>query len=173
MFTGTPTARAPAQAGAATSGAEKSIAVLPFADMSEKHDQEYFSDGLAEELIDVLTRVPNLRVPARTSSFSFKGKATTIGEIAHTLGVTHVLEGACESRATNAHHGAAGAGRHGFHLWSQTYDRNVRDIFRGAGRYRALPWASSSGSPCSRPMRRRRSSPSASRPTTCTCRHVT
>jgi TolB-like protein/Flp pilus assembly protein TadD len=109
---------------------DNSIAVLPFVDMSEKHDQEYFSDGLAEELIDVLTRVPNLRVPARTSSFSFKGKPTTIGVIAHTLGVTHVLEGSVRK-----------AGDHmritvqlvrsdnGFHLWSQTYDRDVRDIF--------------------------------------------
>jgi TolB-like protein/cytochrome c-type biogenesis protein CcmH/NrfG len=109
---------------------DNSIAVLPFVDMSEKHDQEYFSDGLAEELIDVLSRVPNLRVPARTSSFSFKGKPTTIGEIAHTLGVTHVLEGSVRK-----------AGDHmritvqlvrsdnGFHLWSQTYDRDVRDIF--------------------------------------------
>jgi TolB-like protein/tetratricopeptide (TPR) repeat protein len=109
---------------------DKSIAVLPFVDMSEKKDQEYFGDGMAEELIDVLTRVPDLRVPARTSSFSFKGKPTTIGEIAHTLGVTHVLEGSVRK-----------AGEHmrittqlvradnGFHLWSQTYDRDVRDIF--------------------------------------------
>ena len=130
MFTGTPTARAPAQAGTATSGAEKSIAVLPFADMSEKHDQEYFSDGLAEELIDVLTRVPNLRVPARTSSFSFKGKATTIGEIAHTLGVTHVLEGSVRKSGDHMRITAQLVrADNGFHLWSQTYDRNVRDIF--------------------------------------------
>src|SRR2546430_17655527 len=72
---------------------EKSVAVLPFADMSEKHDQEYFSDGLAEELLDLLAKIPDLRVPARTSSFSFKGKANTVGEIARALGVTHVLEG--------------------------------------------------------------------------------
>src|SRR6266853_1529028 len=130
MFTGTPTARAPAQAGTATSGAEKSIAVLPFADMSEKHDQEYFSDGLAEELIDVLTRVPNLRVPARTSSFSFKGKATTTGEIAHTLGVTHVLEGSVRKSGDHMRITAQLVrADNGFHLWSQTYDRNVRDIF--------------------------------------------
>jgi TolB-like protein/Tfp pilus assembly protein PilF len=130
MFTGTPTARAPAQAGTAASGAEKSIAVLPFADMSEKHDQEYFSDGLAEELIDVLTRVPNLRVPARTSSFSFKGKATTIGEIAHTLGVTHVLEGSVRKSGDHMRITAQLVrADNGFHLWSQTYDRNVRDIF--------------------------------------------
>src|SRR6266478_1763606 len=130
MFTGTPTARGPALAGAAAFGAEKSIAVLPFADMSEKHDQEYFSDGLAEELIDVLTRIPNLRVPARTSSFSFKGKATTIGEIAHTLGVTHVLEGSVRKSGEHLRITAQLVrADNGFHLWSQTYDRSVRDIF--------------------------------------------
>src|SRR6266436_3845471 len=109
---------------------DKSVAVLPFADMSEKHDQEYFSDGLAEELIDVLTRIPDLRVPARTSSFSFKGKATTVGEIAHALGVTHVLEGSV--RKSGEHLRIATQlvrADNGFHLWSQTYDRAVRDIF--------------------------------------------
>jgi len=133
MLTGAPGARATAQddtAGAAASGAAKSIAVLPFADMSEKHDQEYFSDGLAEELIDVLTRVPKLRVPARTSSFSFKGKATTIGEIAHTLGVTHVLEGSVRKSGDHMRITAQLVrADNGFHLWSQTYDRDVRDIF--------------------------------------------
>lgn len=116
--------------GAPPAAAEKSIAVLPFADMSEKHDQEYFSDGLAEELIDVLTRIPNLRVPARTSSFSFKGKATTIGEIAHTLGVTHVLEGSVRKSGEHLRITAQLVrADNGFHLWSQTYDRDVRDIF--------------------------------------------
>jgi TolB-like protein len=67
--------------------------VLPFLDMSEKQDQEYFSDGLSEELIDMLTKVPDLRVPARTSSFYFKGKQATLGEIAKALGVKHLLEG--------------------------------------------------------------------------------
>jgi TolB-like protein/Tfp pilus assembly protein PilF len=114
----------------APAAAEKSIAVLPFADMSEKHDQEYFSDGLAEELIDVLTRVPNLRVPARTSSFSFKGKATTIGEIAHILGVTHVLEGSVRKAGEHLRITAQLVrADNGFHLWSQTYDRDVNDIF--------------------------------------------
>jgi TolB-like protein len=62
---------------------EKSVAVLPFADLSEKHDEEYFSDGLSEELLDHLAQVPDLRVPGRTSSFYFKGKQATIAEIAH------------------------------------------------------------------------------------------
>jgi hypothetical protein len=77
-----------AQPPAAVAMTDKSVAVLPFVDMSEKKDQEYFSDGLSEELIDMLTKVPELRVPARTSSFYFKGKQATIAEIAKALGVT-------------------------------------------------------------------------------------
>jgi len=72
---------------------EKSVAVLPFVDMSEKKDQEYFSDGLSEELIDMLTKISDLQVPARTSSFYFKGKQTTVADIAKALNVSHVLEG--------------------------------------------------------------------------------
>lgn len=117
-------------AGAPIAATEKSIAVLPFVDMSEKHDQEYFSDGLSEELIDALTRIPNLRVPARTSSFSFKGKATTIGEVAHTLGVSHVLEGSVRKSGEHLRITAQLVrADNGFHLWSQTYDRDVRDVF--------------------------------------------
>jgi TolB-like protein/tetratricopeptide (TPR) repeat protein len=129
---GTPPSSMTGQAGAFAPGAipEKSIAVLPFADMSEKKDQEYFSDGLAEELIDVLTKVPNLRVPARTSSFSFKGRQITIGEIAHALGVTHVLEGSVRKAGGHMRITAQLVrADNGFHLWSQTYDREVRDIF--------------------------------------------
>ena len=113
-----------------TAAPERSVAVLPFTDMSARHDQEYFSDGLAEELIDVLTKVPQLRVPARTSSFSFKGKAVTVGEIGRTLGVSHVLEG---SVRTSGEHMRITAqlvrADDGFHLWSQTYDRDVHDVF--------------------------------------------
>jgi TolB-like protein len=128
VFTGTRSA--PAAAAPAASDAEKSVAVLPFADMSEKHDQEYFSDGLAEELIDALTRIPNLRVPARTSSFSFKGRASTIEQIAHTLGVTHLLEGSVRKAGDHLRITAQLVrADNGFHLWSQTYDRDVRDIF--------------------------------------------
>jgi len=109
---------------------EKSVAVLPFVDMSERHDQEYFSDGLADELIDALTKVPQLRVPARTSSFSFKGKAVTVGEIARTLGVSHVLEGSVRKSGDHVRITAQLVrADSGFHLWSQTYDRNVRDVF--------------------------------------------
>jgi len=121
--------QAPASAGS-PAAPERSVAVLPFTDMSELHDQEYFSDGLAEELIDALAKVPQLRVPARTSSFSFKGKAVTVGEIARALGVSHVLEGSVRKSGNHMRITAQLIrGDDGFHLWSQTYDRDVRDVF--------------------------------------------
>ena len=124
-------AAVPAGAAAALPAvSEKSVAVLPFTDMSERHDQEYFSDGLAEELIDALAKVPQLRVPARTSSFSFKGKAVTVGEIARALGVSHVLEGSVRKSGDHMRITAQLIrADDGFHLWSQTYDRDVRDVF--------------------------------------------
>jgi TolB-like protein/Tfp pilus assembly protein PilF len=108
-----------------------SVAVLPFVDMSEKKDQEYFSDGMSEELIDMLTRIPDLRVPARTSSFYFKGKPTTIAEIAKTLGVGNVLEGSVR-RSGKTLRVTAQLIRvdTGYHVWSQTYDRKLDDIFK-------------------------------------------
>ena len=110
---------------------EKSIAVLPFVDMSQSKDQEYFSDGLAEELIGLLTRVPELRVPARTSCFYFKGKQATIAEIAQALNVAHVLEGSVR-KAGNTLRITVQLIRAdtGFHVWSQTYDRTLDDIFK-------------------------------------------
>lgn len=123
-------ARGAPQAAADVGTLEKSVAVLPFLDMSEKHDQEYFSDGLAEELIDSLTRIPALRVPARTSSFSFKGKQATVGEIGRALGVTHVLEGSVRKSGEHLRITAQLVrADNGFHLWSQTYDREERDVF--------------------------------------------
>jgi adenylate cyclase len=87
-----------ASVGAATATrtvavSDKSIAVLPFADMSENHDQEYFGDGMAEEILDLLAKIPGLHVPARTSSFYFKGKSEDIPTIARRLLVANVLEG--------------------------------------------------------------------------------
>jgi adenylate cyclase len=122
---------APAVAPAAIAISDKSIAVLPFLDMSEKKDQEYFSDGLSEELIDMLTKVPELRVPARTSSFYFKGKQTTIADIAKALGVAHVLEGSVR-KSGNTLRVTAQLIRvdNGYHLWSETYDRKLEDIFK-------------------------------------------
>jgi adenylate cyclase len=117
---------------AATGGADqKSIAVLPFVDMSEKKDQEYFADGLSEELIGMLTTVPELRVPARTSSFYFKGKQTTIADIAKALGVAHVLEGSVR-KSGNTLRITAQLIRidNGYHVWSETYDRKLDDIFQ-------------------------------------------
>jgi len=110
---------------------EKSVAVLPFVDMSEKRDQEYFSDGLSEELIDLLTKVPELRVPARTSTFYFKGKQTTIPHIAKALGVAHILEGSVR-KSGNTLRITAQLIRadNGYHLWSETYDRQLDDIFK-------------------------------------------
>jgi TolB-like protein/Tfp pilus assembly protein PilF len=109
---------------------ENSIAVLPFVDMSEKHDQEYFSDGLSEELIDQLAKMPGLKVIARTSSFSFKGKPNTVGEIARVLRVTHVLEGSVR-KSGNKIRVTAQLVRadNGYHLWSETYERTLVDVF--------------------------------------------
>jgi TolB-like protein/serine/threonine protein kinase/Flp pilus assembly protein TadD len=108
-----------------------SVAVLPFVDMSENKDQAYFSDGLSEELIDQLTKVPDLTVPARTSSFYFKGKQATIGEIAKVLGVAQVLEGSVR-KSGNTLRVTAQLIRadNGYHLWSETYDRNMDDVFK-------------------------------------------
>jgi len=110
---------------------DKSVAVLPFVDMSEKRDQEYFADGLSDELIGMLTTIPDLRVPARTSSFYFKGKQTTIAEIAKALGVAHVLEGSVR-KSGNTLRITAQLIRvdNGYHVWSETYDRKLDDIFK-------------------------------------------
>jgi TolB-like protein len=109
---------------------EKSIAVLPFVDMSAGKDQEYFSDGISEELLNLLAKIPQLQVTARTSSFAFKGKETGIPEIARTLQVAHVLEGSVRKAGNSVRITAqlikAGTNTH---LWSQTYDRKLDDIF--------------------------------------------
>jgi adenylate cyclase len=125
-----PSAAAPSSL-AKVAAREQSIAVLPFVDMSEKRDQEYFADGMAEEILDLLTKVPQLHVPARTSSFYFKGRQSTIAEISHALGVAHVLEGSVR-KAGNTMRVTAQLVRadNGFHLWSQTYDRKLDDVFK-------------------------------------------
>jgi TolB-like protein/DNA-binding winged helix-turn-helix (wHTH) protein/Tfp pilus assembly protein PilF len=111
--------------------AERSIAVLPFVDMSEKKDQEYFGDGMAEEIIDLLTKVPDLRVPGRTSSFYFKGKQTKVPDIARELSVTNVLEGSIRRSGTRIRVTAQLVRADtGYHLWSETYDRPLDDIFK-------------------------------------------
>ncbi len=109
---------------------QPSIAVLPFANMSGDKENEYFSDGLAEEIINALTHVPGLLVTARTSAFSFKGKDMKLSGIAHELGVEHILEGSVRKagnriRVTAQLIKAAT----GFHLWSERYDRQLDDVF--------------------------------------------
>jgi TolB-like protein/cytochrome c-type biogenesis protein CcmH/NrfG len=122
---------APAFEAAVPAIPEKSVAVLPFIDMSEMKDQEYFSDGLSEELIDMLTKVPDLRVPARTSSFYFKGKQATIADIAKALGVSHVLEGSVRKSGKMLRVTAQLIRvDNGYHIWSETYDRKLDDIFK-------------------------------------------
>jgi TolB-like protein/Tfp pilus assembly protein PilF len=125
------TAAAPEAVGPTAAPSDKSIAVLPFADMSEKKDQEYFSDGLAEELIGLLAKIPGLHVPARTSSFYFKGKQTTIAQIAKALGVANVLEGSVR-KSGNTLRITAQLIRadNGYDVWSETYDRQLDDIFK-------------------------------------------
>jgi TolB-like protein/Tfp pilus assembly protein PilF len=122
---------APAKAAASSAAPEKSIAVLPFVDMSEKKDQEYFSDGLSEELIDLLAKTQGLEVIARTSSFYFKGKQVTIGEIAKTLNVANVMEGSVR-KSGNTIRVTAQLIRasDGVHIWSETYDRGLKDVFK-------------------------------------------
>ncbi|HSV16178.1 MAG TPA: tetratricopeptide repeat protein, partial [Tepidisphaeraceae bacterium] len=109
----------------------QSIAVLPFVDMSQSKDQEYFSDGISEELLNLLAKIQTLHVAARTSSFSFKGKDLPIPEIAKTLHVANVLEGSVRKagdriRITAQLIRAAD----GYHVWSQTWDRELDDIFK-------------------------------------------
>lgn len=126
----TPTS-SPTGAGAQSIIPEKSIAVLPFVDLSEKHDQEYFADGMAEEVIDLLAKVPDLRVPARTSSFYFKAKLATVRDIARELSVAHVLEGSVRKSGDRIRVTAQLVrADNGYHLWSQTYDRDLKDVFK-------------------------------------------
>ena len=109
----------------------KSIAVLPFLDMSRAKDQEYFSDGLAETTLDMLSRVPDLKVISRTSSFAFKGKAMDVREIGSKLGVAHILEGSVQQSGDTLRITAQLIRTSdGAHLWSKQYDRKMADIFK-------------------------------------------
>ncbi len=120
----------PASASDHAPRADKSIAVLAFADMSESRDQEYLADGMAEEIINLLAKAPDLLVPARTSSFYFKGKDAKIPDIARELGVAHVLEGSIRRSGDRLRVTAQLVRADtGFHLWSETYDRELRDVF--------------------------------------------
>jgi len=109
---------------------DKSIAVLPFVNMSGDEENEYFSDGLTEELLNSLARIKELKVTGRTSSFAFKGKNTDLREIGQTLGVAHILEGSVR-KANNRVRITAQLikAEDGYHLWSDTFDRELDDIF--------------------------------------------
>lgn len=110
--------------GRAAAGArEASIAVLPFVDMSAEGDQQYFGDGLSEEILNLLAGIGDLKVSGRTSSFSFKGTNVSIPEIGRTLGVAHVLEGSVRRSGDQLRITAQLIeAETGFHLWSDTYD---------------------------------------------------
>src|SRR5665213_263582 len=102
-----------------------SLAVLPFVDMSPEHNQEYFSDGLSEELLNQLAQISELRVAGRTSSFSFKGKNEDLRVIGEKLGVGNLLEGSVRK---DGNHLLINA-KDGIHIWSQTYDRDLSGVF--------------------------------------------
>jgi len=107
-----------------------SVAVLPFADMSAEGDQEYFADGISEEILNVLVRLPGLRVAGRTSSFAYKGRDEDLREIGEALGVSHVLEGSVRRSGARLRITAQLIrSDDGFHIWSETYDREMTDIF--------------------------------------------
>ena len=136
---------------------DKSIAVLPFVNMSADKDQEYFSDGISEELLNLLAKIPELRVIARTSSFSFKGKDVEHRARSRSeLNVAHVLEGSVRKSGNKVRITAQLIeARSDTHLWSQTYDRQLTTSSRC--RTRSPPrWSSNSRSSCSARRRRRK-----------------
>jgi adenylate cyclase len=126
----------PARAGTETAepqerkAAIRSIAVLPFADLSAQHDQEYFSDGVAEEILNALTKVAGLRVPARTSCFAFRGTSVDAREIGKRLGVETLLEGGIRKAGNRLRISVQLIdARNGYQLWSKRFDREIEDIF--------------------------------------------
>jgi TolB-like protein/Tfp pilus assembly protein PilF len=129
---------------AATVAIDKSIAVLPFVDMSERRDQEYFADGMAEEILDLLAKLPGIRVIGRTSSFQFKGKAEDLRTIGQMLGAAYIVEGSVRRSGSRLRVTAQLIGTgNGSHLWSETYDVDVSDVLKAqdqiaAGLVRAL-----------------------------------
>ena len=109
---------------------EKSIAVMPFVDLSQAKDQEYFCDGISEEILDALAKVEGLRVVARTSSFAFKGRNADVGEIAQKLNVGNVLEGSLRREGNRVRVAVQLINaRDGFHMWSQTFERELEGVF--------------------------------------------
>jgi TolB-like protein len=154
-FKGQPSYRAgdiPASSG-------PSVAVLPFANMSGKADEEYFSDGMTEELLNVLAKIPKLNVAARTSVFEFKGKGGDVREIGRKLGVTHIVEGSVRREGGQVRITAQLIRVvDGFHVWSDSYDRELRACSRCRT---TLPGTSASS--CSRSSASANCPPHASR----------
>jgi TolB-like protein len=110
---------------------DKSIAVLAFTDLSPKHDQDYFSDGMSEEILNALAQVRDLRVAGRTSSFFYKGRNADLRTIAKALGVAHVLEGSVRTQGNRVRITAQLIrGSDGIHLWSKQYDGEMTDVFK-------------------------------------------
>ena len=112
-------------------GSEKSIAVLPFVNMSADPENEYFSDGISEEILNSLTHVEGIRVTARTSSFSFKGKNEDVRDIGNKLGVSNILEGTVRRAGKKIRINVQLISAvDGYHIWSETYDSELEDIFQ-------------------------------------------
>ena len=129
-----PTVKAGAERPATATTAlisKKSIAVLPFVDMSQGHDQEYFSEGIAEELLNHLAQITDLKVAARTSAFQFKGKDLDVADIGRQLKVAHVLEGSVRKDGARLRITAQLIDcASGYHLWSETFERDGADVFK-------------------------------------------
>jgi TolB-like protein/DNA-binding winged helix-turn-helix (wHTH) protein len=121
-----------AQSGGLAAGTPAaSVAVLPFVNLTGDPAKEYFSDGMAEEIINELTRMPALKVPARTSSFAYKGRNVDVREIGHALGVATVLEGSVRSAGERIRVTAQLVNAQtGFQIWAESYDRNFGDVFK-------------------------------------------
>jgi TolB-like protein/Tfp pilus assembly protein PilF len=125
-----PTAPARAVIGTAPSVDQKSVAVLAFANLSDDKANEYFSDGISEELLNVLAKIPGLKVAARTSAFYFKGKEVPVPEIAGQLGVAYVVEGSVRKSGDKVRITAQLIkASDGFHVWSDTFTRDIKDVF--------------------------------------------
>ena len=121
----------PSKAPVVAAISDKSIAVLPFADMSQKKDQEYFGDGMAEEILDLLAKIPGLTVIGRTSSFQFKGKNEDLRKIGTELNAAYVLEGSVRSSGDQVRITAQLINaKTGAHEWSETYDRPIGDVLK-------------------------------------------
>ena len=113
-----------------TAASDLSIAVLPFVNMSSDPEQDYFSDGLSEELLNLLAKLPELRVTSRSSAFAYKGKEINVPEVAAALGVAHILEGSVRKSGNRVRITAQLIdARDDVHLWSEAYDRDLDDIF--------------------------------------------